>query len=241
MLLGGLVLGVVLLKASHTDMGKTFIIKNAKPLAVTMPQEPDRAKYLFHPVGEDPEKPDTIKEFLQRIRKRCFWVDKKCALKKEYAIEKNSDILGVKKDDTRFRYYIWRDMIHEYACYKPPLGFDFGRPLLSSTIFKYFGIASTEYTDGWIGAHNSFFYMIYRAGIIGLAMILFLLFLWFGLLRDFYILKDWVGILLCAILLNWFVSANFFLIFELPYTAIPVWTILGITLKHRMLLKKVSF
>jgi hypothetical protein len=81
--------------------------------------------------------------------------------------------------------------------------------------------------------------MIYRAGIIGLFMIFALLFIWFGLLRDFYIFRDWTGILLCAVLLNWIVSANFFLIFELPYTAIPVWTILGVTVKHRMLLKKV--
>ena len=82
--------------------------------------------------------------------------------------------------------------------------------------------------------------MIYRAGIIGLIMIFFILAVWIDLLRDFFILRDWTGLLLCAVLLNWIVAANFFLIFEMPYTAIPVWTIFGITLKYRMLLKEAS-
>jgi len=36
-------------------------------------------------------------------------------------------------------------------------------------------------------------------------------------------------ILLSAVLLNWMVAANFLLIFELPYTAIPFWLIMGMT------------
>jgi hypothetical protein len=230
--LGGIILGTVLFKASQTGMGRTFFIKNAEPAATVLPQELPQVKYLFHPVGSSSGKPDTIKEFWQRMGKGCFSAGKKYAI-----MQKDSYVLEVKKDDTLFRYYIWRDMVSEYLRYKPLFGFSFGRPLLSPTIAKYFGVSSTQYRDGWVGAHNSFFDMIYLAGIMGLAMIFSLLFVWSGLLRDFYILKDWTGILLCAILLNWMVAANFFLIFELPYTAIPVWTILGITLKHRALLK----
>ena len=125
-------------------------------------------------------------------------------------------------------------MIVEYYRYKPLFGFDFGRPLCSWTM-NYYQMPSTENDDGWIGAHNSFLYMIYRSGIVGLIMIVSFLFIWLGLLNSFYVRRDWAGILLCAILLNWMVSANFFLIFELPYTAIPVWTILGVALKYRKL------
>ena len=247
------VLGIALFKASETGLGKTFFIKDAKPLVTVVPQEIPQGKCLFHSVGNSPEKPDSMKEFVQRMRDEYFFKKKcsmhlqekspvhmqeKCPVQTKSTYEYSNEMLGVKQDDTRFRYYIWMDMAHEYAHHKPIFGFAFGRPLCSTTISKYFGTSSTQYTDGWVGAHNSFFYMIYRAGIVGLAMVVFIYWLWFGLVRDFYILRDWTGILLCSILLNWFVAANFFLIFELPYTAIPVWTILGITLKHRMLLRK---
>jgi len=260
MVLGCLVVGIVLFKSSQTGVWKTILVNKVGPLASNMYQEPSRGKYLFHPVGSSPEKPDAIKIFLQRMRHGCLLKEKKCvvdnhlavekpvveksvaeklvvekSVARNYVIEKNKEILEDKIEDTRFRFYIWRDMVLEYRHYKPLFGFSFGRPQYSPAIFKYNWVACTEYTDGWVGAHNSFLYMIYRAGIIGLAMILALVYLWGGLLRDFYSLKDWTGILLCAILLNWFISADFFLIFELPYTAIPVWTILGITIKHRML------
>ena len=245
-LAGGLVLclffGVVLFKLSQTGMGETCIIKNPKPVAGIPFQEPPRAKYVFHPVGNFFDKQDAIKEFLRRMG---LIKENKAAANGPVVevgpvVEAEPDTLRIKEADTLFRYYIWRDMALEYARHKPFFGFAFGRPLRSSTL-KYYGLAtSTQEYDGWIGAHNSLLYIIYRAGIIGFIMVLSILAVWFGLLRDFYILRDWTGLLLCAVLLNWIVAANFFLIFEMPYTAIPVWTILGITLKHRILLKKTS-
>jgi len=251
-LLGALVLGTALFRLSQTDMGKTFVIKDALPLAAPLSQEPSPGKCLFHPVGSSPDKPDAIKEFYWRMMKRQSVVDNKPIVKEgnsntAVSSKKSNNVpgpkeiegtLGMKKADTLFRYYIWRDMLSEYVYRKPVFGFAFGRPLFSSTLLKYFKEASTQHTDGWVGAHNSFFNMIYRAGIVGLALVLLIFAIWVGLLRDFYILRDWAGILLCAILLNWFVSANFCLIFELPYTAIPLWTILGVAIKHRTLLKK---
>lgn len=235
--IGGLVLGVVFFKIGQTSIWSTCDIRDVKPLALALPQEPSRGKCLFHPVGNSPDKPDTIKEFWKRMNKGSLFMKENCVSEEKAAFEESDSTLRIKKDDTRFRYYIWRDMAHEYIRSKPLFGFDFGRPLRSITMDHY-GISSTEDTDGWIGAHNSFFYMIYRAGIVGLAVILSVIVLWFGLLHDFYILGDWTGLLFCAVLLFWIVAANFFLIFEMPYTAIPVWTILGITLKHRALLKK---
>jgi len=217
-------------------------------LATVVPQTPSRAKCLFHPVGIQPDKPDAMKDFFKRMSYRPS-VPKQVTTAPEnnafvLAMEKRKEIdraneneLKTKQGDSFFRFYIWRDMIFEYLYYRPFWGFDFGRPLCSWTM-KHYGLPSTEDVDGWIGAHNSFLYMIYRAGILGAGMILLLLFSWFKLVCDFYALKDWTGLLFCAILLNWMVVAGFFMIFELPYTAIPVWTILGISLKHRVLLKK---
>jgi len=52
--------------------------------------------------------------------------------------------------------------------------------------------------------------------------------------------KSIAGILLCGIIINWFVSANFLLILELPYTAIPIWTIYGMTFAYTKRLKRAS-
>jgi len=204
-----------------------------KPLSGAIPPNLPRGKVLFHPVGQTPGKPDTIKQFLG-LKPEGASLNTKTPGPPSKEI-----ILSNKKADSMFRLIIWRDMLHEYIKYKPFFGFAFGRPLYSRTL-KYYGLNGTEECDGWVGAHNSFFYMIYRSGIVGVVMVFLILFLWFGLLRDFYLLKDHIGILLCGILLNWIVSANFFLIFELPYTAIPVWTIWGITEKYRTILIRLN-
>ncbi|MBF0504285.1 MAG: O-antigen ligase family protein [Candidatus Omnitrophica bacterium] len=272
MVLGGLLLGAVLFKASQTGVLGTFIIKDEKPLVSSLPREVHRGRYLFHPVGRSSEKQDAFKDFIEKMSRVNFFVKREAIVntkegaainftksvgvntgeistvkstrgpdvnfEKQAAVQDIGPILRVKKSDTSFRYYIWGDMAKEYVHYKPLFGFDFGRPLLSPTLKKYCGEKTSQHTDGWVGAHNSFLYMIYRAGIVGVVMVLSLFFIWSGLLRDFYRLMDWTGLLLCAFLLNWIVSANFFLILELPYTAIPIWTILGVAAKHRLLLKK---
>ena len=52
------------------------------------------------------------------------------------------------------------------------------------------------------------------------------------MIKRFIMLKSLTGILLCGIIINWFVAANFLLIFELPFTAIPIWTLYGLTLAY---------
>ncbi|MBF0523115.1 MAG: hypothetical protein HQL24_08685 [Candidatus Omnitrophica bacterium] len=129
-----------------------------------------------------------------------------------------------------FRLLIWRDMGKELIAKKQIFGFDFGWPLRSPSL-EILNWAKSEWSrDGWIEAHNSYFDMIYRAGIVGLVFIVFLLGLLCFAIRESMILRSVPGILLCAVLLAWFVGANFLLIFELPYTAIPIWTLLGLTL-----------
>ncbi|VAX35715.1 hypothetical protein MNBD_UNCLBAC01-515 [hydrothermal vent metagenome] len=131
-----------------------------------------------------------------------------------------------------FRMFIWRDMVVEFVNKKPFLGFHFGKPLRSRSleILNWGGIEWTR--DGWIGAHNSYLHIIYRSGIVGIIFIISILTILFKMIKTFIQLKSVTGILLCGIIINWFVAANFLLIFELPYTAIPIWTIYGMTFAY---------
>jgi hypothetical protein len=40
------------------------------------------------------------------------------------------------------------------------------------------------------------------------------------------------GVLLCAVLMNWIVSASFMPVLELPYKAIPFWSCLGMVFAY---------
>ena len=131
-----------------------------------------------------------------------------------------------------FRLFIWRDMIVELMEEKPILGFDFGKPLRSISLEVLNWGVVDWLRDGWIGAHNSYLHIIYRTGIIGVLFIVFILSTLYKMIRELLQLKFITGILLCAIIINWFVAANFLLIFELPYTAIPIWSLYGVILAY---------
>jgi hypothetical protein len=95
--------------------------------------------------------------------------------------------------------------------------------------------AQLEWTrDGWIEPHNSYFNILYRAGIFG---IIFVAVIWGSLawlIQSAFSRHSWTSILLAAILLNWMVAANFLLILELPYTAIPFWTLAGMAFAYEI-------
>ena len=142
----------------------------------------------------------------------------------EPAQERDMEVL---RANAMFRILIWRDMILEMVQQKPLLGFSFGRPLRSRSL-EILDWASIEWLrDGWIAAHNSFLHMVYRSGIVGLGLIFFYLALVLRMIRQAIKGKSLSGVLLCGILINWFVAANFLLILELPYTAIPIWLLFG--------------
>jgi len=126
-----------------------------------------------------------------------------------------------------FRLFIWRDMFEDWKLHKPLMGIDFGKPFRSPSL-EVLGWAEGEWSrDGWIEAHNSYFNIFYRAGLVGLLLIAFMwgALIWF--IKEAFIRRSWILILLAAILLNWMVAANFLSILELPYTAIPFWTLSG--------------
>jgi len=131
-----------------------------------------------------------------------------------------------------FRIFIWRDMIRELAQKKPILGFDFGKPFRSVSLeILNWGTVDWQ-RDGWIAPHNSYLHILYRAGVIGVVFIFAIFFGLFRMVGRFIQLKSIIGVLLCGIIIDWFVAANFLLILELPYTAIPIWSLYGITLAY---------
>ncbi len=139
-----------------------------------------------------------------------------------------------------FRLFIWRDMCVDIYTYKPLVGFDFGRPFRSISL-EILQWAQSEWgRDGWVAPHNSYLNMIYRAGIFGFCFIIVIWMVFVKMVIFFIKKKSIDGILLCAVLLSWLVAANFLLIFELPYSAIPLWTLYGLTLafKRQQSLKK---
>lgn len=131
-----------------------------------------------------------------------------------------------------FRIFIWQDMIADLKAKKPILGFDFGKPFRSKKI-EILNMAWGEWSrDGWIAAHNSYLEIIYRSGIAGIILILLIFIVFIKIVLISINNKSILGILLCAILINWFTAANFMLIFELPYYAIPLWSLFGMNLAY---------
>jgi len=136
-----------------------------------------------------------------------------------------------------FRLFIWRDLLFDLNKEKKVIGFDFGKPFRSVSLeIIHWGYVDWL-RDGWIGAHNSYLHMIYRSGIVGIGFIMTILMALVRMIKGFIKVKSITGILLSAIIINWFIAANFLLIFELPYTAIPIWTVYGITLAYYHSLK----
>jgi len=68
-------------------------------------------------------------------------------------------------------------------------------------------------------------------------MIGLLIFQFCSMIKDFVSLKSLPGVLLCSILITWLISANFLPILELPYNAIPFWSLWGVGLGYLKELK----
>ena len=90
-----------------------------------------------------------------------------------------------------------------------------------------------ERGTSWITPHNSFFHVIYRAGILGILLIGILFFMVGKLTRDFLVMGSVEGGFLVGGLVYWLVLSNFFVILEFPYNAIVFWTLFGITWAYR--------
>jgi hypothetical protein len=131
-----------------------------------------------------------------------------------------------------FRIFIWQDVLEDIIIHKKLLGFDFGKPFRSKRI-EILEWGATEWKrDGWIAVHNSYLHILYRTGIVGVALLGLIIGNLFKMIHGFKKKRDLIGLLLCAIIINLFIAANFLLIFELPYTAIPVWSLYGLVMAY---------
>jgi len=146
--------------------------------------------------------------------------------------------LEVDEGNIVFRLFIWRDMARELIENKAWWGFSFGHPQRSRSL-EVLCWGQTEWQrDGWVMPHNSYFHIIYRAGILGVFLIVVLFFLIARLTKDFFNLNSVEGAFLVGALVYWLVLSNFFVILEFPYNAIVFWTLFGITCAYRDELKK---
>lgn len=132
-----------------------------------------------------------------------------------------------------FRLLIWEDMMRELWESKRIFGVGLAHPQRSRDI-EILDWASGEWSrDGWITPHNSFLHLIYRAGIIGIGVIGVVFIILYRLIKDFIDRRSVVGVLLSGIIINGLIAANFLLVLELPYYAIPFWIIFGMTMAYR--------
>lgn len=139
-----------------------------------------------------------------------------------------------------FRYNIMRDMLEQMWQYKPIFGFSLGKPFRSRRL-EITRNAWGEWTrDGWIISHNSILEVIYRFGIIGIFLISLLMWEIARLSCGFLERKSLVGILMVGIIIFWVVSGLSANIFEMPYYAIPLWSLFGVTIAYSRQIKRVD-
>ncbi|TAM37175.1 hypothetical protein EPN54_05245 [bacterium] len=131
-----------------------------------------------------------------------------------------------------FRIFIWQDALNDIMNYKPVFGFDFGKPFLSHSLQVTKWAISDWGRDGWVCFHNGYIDILYRSGVLSIIFFIFILGMLLIMVRKSFQVSSINGILLTGILINWFVAANFLEILEMPYTAIPLWSLFGITFAY---------
>lgn len=140
--------------------------------------------------------------------------------------------LGVAFNNISFRLFIWQDMLDMIYMKMPLLGFDFGLPFRSKRLETLNWGRDSWGFDGWIAAHNSYLEILFRSGLVGVFYIMSIFALLLMLIKVSIANKSFVGILLCGVLINWLTAANLLVILELPYSAIPLWILFGMTLRY---------
>lgn len=142
--------------------------------------------------------------------------------------------LDVALGNAVFRLLIWRDVFREIFSKRHVFGFSFGKPFRSRSI-EILNMAVNEWQrDGWIAIHNSYIHFLYRAGLIGVLVILFLVVSLFRIARSFGRRRYVFGGLILASVLPWFIAANFLVVLEVPYMAIPIWSLFGAVYAHSL-------
>jgi len=146
---------------------------------------------------------------------------------------------GVCRTNVLFRIFMWQDIFEELLSGMYIFGVDFGNPFRSRSLDILNWAASWKLRGGvgWLEPHNSYIHILYRTGVVGLLFIVTIWVLFFRMSRSFIRNTNIKGIILASLVLYWLVVANFSVILELPYFAIPFWCTFGIVLKYAELSK----
>jgi len=131
-----------------------------------------------------------------------------------------------------YRWYMWQEIFEDLFREKKIIGFDFGKPFRSKKIQLLRFDEGWKTRVGWLTPHNSYVHMLYRSGIVGSLFILIILALFIRMTLVFIRARSIKGILLISAILYWLIIANFMVILELPYFAIPFWSLFGVTLRY---------
>jgi len=188
-----------------------------------------------------------VNQFHRLFNVEINWTDNLKVNLKISDMEKETDIFGNKEiadyfqdifkenygyRNMLFRMLVWRDMVKEMISENAWLGINFGKPQRSISI-EIMRQAYYEWLNmGWITPHNSYFHIIYRAGIFGIVFIIIILSIFVSMVKESLHLRSLTGILLCSIFVYWLVIINFLVYLELPYQAIPFWCLLGMTIAY---------
>ncbi len=219
-------------QGSSPTVARTAIVE--KKLNPSQQQRDSRIKKLNPPQQQRDSRIKKKKACLEAMKAKAVSVggSKRQKNKKDQGETPRGRSFEGALNNSVFRLLIWRDMTREFLNANPRVwgaGFSFGKPLRSHSL-EVLGWGESEWgRDGWIGAHNSWLHMIYRAGLIGLVFIVVVLGFLGRMMNGFLRKRSVTGILLCGILVDLFVAANFLLVLELPYTAVPIWVIYGLT------------
>lgn len=136
-----------------------------------------------------------------------------------------------------WRLLIWQEMLENVWLINPVWGVDFGKPFRSASI-EILGWNRLEIRGvGWLEPHNSYVHIIYRAGLLGVLFILSFLTAFVQIVIRFARNKSTPGIFLVSILTYWLIAANFLVCFELPFFAIPFWSLFGLIYAYSIQLK----
>ncbi|MBU0468329.1 MAG: O-antigen ligase family protein, partial [Candidatus Omnitrophica bacterium] len=150
----------------------------------------------------------------------------------------NEERVDYKMANIVFRLFIWTDILDDIKAEKKIFGIHFGKPFRSKRLEILDWGTMDWQRDGWIAAHNSYLNLIYRGGIVGVILILYIFVILFRLIKYFIAERLISGILLCSVIIYWLVSANFLVILELPQYAIPFWSLYGFTFAYYLDKKK---
>lgn len=197
---------------------------------------------LYNPEGRRAEKSEISQKVVVSPQPEVTQIKDSEAVRIEREIEELEYEVQKAPSSTRltnvfFRLFIWQDMFKDFRREKPILGFDFGKPFRSESIEFSFWAVGEWSRDGWIASHNSYLEIIYRAGIIGLLFIMLIFIAVFKIVKKSIQFKSVTGALLSAVLINWLMATNFLPILELPYNAIPFWSLFGLACSYAKGLK----